>query len=821
MPRANPAHVSFSGGEVSPYLYGRIDLAKYQTGAKTLNEFLVLPQGPVLKRRGTRFITQAEEPSKRGRLIPFVFSRTDRCTLEFTEGKLRFIDDAGYMADPVGSGLLELDTPYFENELEDLSLIQQGNLVLITHGSHKTRKLMRQVDGTWSLDEMTFLDGPYLDANDDKNAIISVQITTNTSTLTSDTDVFLVGDVGKLVEFKEEDEWRLGRISAVTDGKNAVITMDEYDRVITFGENVHLRYHQNDDSDRWVESSPSAFSAYMDGGYARMTNTINAFMWVKFGQQYADAVTSASYGAVHVTLTEPVRTYGRTAVLTLGERTILATLTAAESNTFASTDVGRHIRLRFESSWVWGEITGYTSSKVVDVRLHTPMPRDSRDITRMAQGGSTSVWRLGAWSETTGYPACCTFFEQRAVFASTTTQPTTIWMSVVDDYENHAPTELDATVTDTNGIVYTIATSEVNEIVWLSGGQTLLIGTRGAEYQGRAASTVNEPASPRNFATTRQGTCGSRRIAPIMINAATLFISASGRTLNEMVYSFENDAFVTRDLTIFSEHILRDARQVVFHEEPHRIIWARLASGVLAGCTYVRDQEVVSWHRHTIASGTVESMCVIPIDSGSREALILLVNTGSTRQIEMLDIEFSPGEEDGPSYLNDRPFVDSYEQRVVSGVSTLASLSRFEGQAVDVVCGGIHIGSFTVSGGSITLPSPITGTVVIGLPYIANVVSLPLDSGSAIGTGRGKIGRIDQIGLVLVQSLHFAHRNGSMYDEERLDGVEISAYDHFWSGTLRFPPYSSYGEEQYVDIVSMRPYPLCIVAVLPEHKTNA
>ena len=48
-------------------------------------------------------------------------------------------------------------------------------------------------------------------------------------------------------------------------------------------------------------------------------------------------------------------------------------------------------------------------------------------------------WRLGAFSETTGYPSVVTFFEQRLVWAATTSRPQSMFFSVSADYYNHAP----------------------------------------------------------------------------------------------------------------------------------------------------------------------------------------------------------------------------------------------------------------------------------------------------------------------------------------------------------------------------------------------
>lgn len=79
---------SFAGGEISPLLYGRLDLAKNQTGlAKCLN-FLVTPQGPVENRPGFEYVVHAR--GSVAALIPFTFNTVQSFALEFGDEYIRF-----------------------------------------------------------------------------------------------------------------------------------------------------------------------------------------------------------------------------------------------------------------------------------------------------------------------------------------------------------------------------------------------------------------------------------------------------------------------------------------------------------------------------------------------------------------------------------------------------------------------------------------------------------------------------------------------------------------------------------------------------------
>lgn len=79
---------SFAGGEISPLLYGRLDLAKNQTGLAVCRNFLVTPQGPIENRPGFQFVI----PTRGGTaaLIPFTFNAAQSFVLEFGDQYIRF-----------------------------------------------------------------------------------------------------------------------------------------------------------------------------------------------------------------------------------------------------------------------------------------------------------------------------------------------------------------------------------------------------------------------------------------------------------------------------------------------------------------------------------------------------------------------------------------------------------------------------------------------------------------------------------------------------------------------------------------------------------
>ena len=63
MPRTTLALTNFVSGELSPKMDGRIDFEKYSSGCKTLENFLIHPQGAASRRTGTQFVSEVKTSS--------------------------------------------------------------------------------------------------------------------------------------------------------------------------------------------------------------------------------------------------------------------------------------------------------------------------------------------------------------------------------------------------------------------------------------------------------------------------------------------------------------------------------------------------------------------------------------------------------------------------------------------------------------------------------------------------------------------------------------------------------------------------------------
>ena len=250
---------------------------------------------------------------------------------------------------------------------------------------------------------------------------------------------------------------------------------------------------------------------------------------------------------------------------------------------FQSTDVGRFVFL----NGGYAKITGVTDTTNATIEI----------LTALTGASATANWRLGAFSDTTGHPSCVTFFEQRLVFAGTTNQPQTVFFSKSGDYEN-MDANIGGTIADSDAIIYTIASNQVNAIRFMTATRTLIIGTAGGEFSVSGGG-ADVAITPTNILIKKQSNHGAANLDALAVGNVTLFMQRARRKMRELAYNFDVDGYIAPDMTILAEHITQGGiTQMAYQQEPNQIIWLVRGDGELIGFTYQREQQVTAWHRH-------------------------------------------------------------------------------------------------------------------------------------------------------------------------------------------------------------------------------
>ena len=409
----------------------------------------------------------------------------------------------------------------------------------------------------------------------------------------------------------------------------------------------------------------------------------------------------------------------------------------ASANTFVSTDVGRLINF----SNGYAKITAFSSATSVTADV-----KDDFDTT-----SANTDWKLGAFSDTTGHPSCVSFFEQRLVFAGTSSEPQTLYFSKSGDYEN-----MTAGTNADDAMVYTIASNQVNVIRFLKTQRTLIVGTVGGEFTVSADGT-DAAVTPTNITIKRQSSYGSANVDAIPAGNATLFLQRAKRKIRELSYNFDVDGYQAADLTILNDVVTKTGiNEMTYQQSPDSILWCVRDDGVLAGLTYLRGEEVIAWHRHILGgsfgdgNAVVESVASISGELNEDELWVIVKRTinGATKRYVECFAQFDFDE----TTPTDFRFLDSHLTYSGSATTTLSGLGHLEGQTVSILADGATHPNKVVSSGSITLDRQ-TEKAVVGLSYDSVLQTMRIEGGAAEGTSQGKTKRISKVVLRLFETV--------------------------------------------------------------------
>lgn len=411
--------------------------------------------------------------------------------------------------------------------------------------------------------------------------------------------------------------------------------------IIEFGDQ-YVRFYRNRGN---VESSPGVpyevATPYLEADLRELYMFQSADVLYILHPDYAPRTlvrtSDANWSLNTITFTDgPYLSINSSATTITSSATSGSVTLTASTAIFVAGDVGRQMRIKVGSgTWSWGTITAFTSTTVVTFTISGPA---------LSGTAATTSWRFGAFGGARLWPALGTIYEERLILARSIDLPSTIWGSKTGDLTNFGPSNLaDGVVADDNAFSFTIADDQVNDINWLSSGRNLLIGTEGAEHSlSGGTSSGYAPVTPTNVTIKRESNYGSKQnLRAFRVGNAVLYPSQSGRKVREMYYEFGIDSYVSRDTTLFSEHVIKSGLvDISYAQEPDPNLWTCVENGELVGMVYERMQEIEGWHRHTLGgtSAKVESLAVIPRPGDENDELWLLVSRtvdGSTvRYIE-------------------------------------------------------------------------------------------------------------------------------------------------------------------------------------------
>lgn len=201
---------SLAGGEISPSLYGRVDLEKYQTSLRRCRNFIVRQFGGLDNRPGFRYLGSAKYADRTARLIPFQFSVSQTYALEVGDYYFRVWSNGALVTDDGGSPI-EVATPWPIGIVSELKFTQSADVMTVCHNNYPPMEIRRYGQADWRTAMVSTTSGPFQDINTDDAVTVYASARTGTVTLTSSSSIFKSYHVGNMFYMEQKAVDSVGR----------------------------------------------------------------------------------------------------------------------------------------------------------------------------------------------------------------------------------------------------------------------------------------------------------------------------------------------------------------------------------------------------------------------------------------------------------------------------------------------------------------------------------------------------------------------------------------------------------------------------------
>jgi hypothetical protein len=619
-------------------MVGRIDDAKYQNGAASIQNMIATSLGPAEKRPGFAFVKTTKNNGT-ARLIPFTYSTTQTMVIEVGPGYFRFHTQgatllysvpaawitatayamgslaaqggvnyycttahvAGVFATDLAAGkwyalpadlTYEIPNTYAAADLFDIHFVQSADVMTLVHPNYPPSELDRLGATEWTFTPIVF--GQALAAPTGLAIVPTLGYMAIISSIG-------VGSVNPLIITVANHSLALGDgvyvkglTATLTAGGTkvydgfwmvALVPADSSGNLITT--ELYLEDYSGNPLDTTTWASYTAGATLQYG--TQIIDITNTYV----------VAAIASDGIQQSPISAPVSV--------LNNLYVTGSYNTITWDAVPNAYVYYIYKLKFGLYGFIGE-TSATTLTFSDTNIATDMSI-TPDIYDPVFAGD--------------YPGAVSYYQQRRCFGATPDYPQNFWMTKTgteSDMSYSLPVE------DTDRIAIAIATREMSTILHIVPLLQLIMLTSSCEIS--ASPTTSDTITPSTICARPQSYIGATNVAPAIINNQLLFCAARGGHVREMGYQWQIGGYVTGDVSLRAAHLF-DGFSIVdqaFMKAPWQVVWFVSSSGYLLGFTYIPEEGVGAWHHHT-TPGIFQSIAVVA--EGQEDHLYAII----TRQI--------------------------------------------------------------------------------------------------------------------------------------------------------------------------------------------
>jgi hypothetical protein len=742
MARSFLPQFTFSSGQFDPDLYQRGDLKSYYAGAKTIRNCFCKLTGGVERRYGTEYVDSTPAKCTLETLSDGGFTLTN-----LDDGTAANLIDGNRETTIVTNNVASTDYEIFKYDFGSEKTIQYVDVYDVyvsgyTGDAVDGWKLQISTNGTdWT--DISAGAGNYYQSGSrqDLSYLVGtsgryVRLLSGNSFASNPVSVSQV----KIYSYSaENDNVRLKQVQVNAEGEAEFFPI-----LVVFGSyHAHLYYTQGDTT------------IFLNSIHTGLVETLNRTMSITIGDRASIIITDNTISPVEIKFLYCYDSYNApisfrdttisllniptyefdpsdtspATTLTPSAVTGYITLTAGAS-VFLSTDVGKKIdiqpigRLR---------IIQYDSDTVVKANVEQKLSG-----TDAIASGSWTIER--GWepiiSSTRGWPLCSAYYNGRLYFGGTRSLPALLMASTIEDNFDF---DL-ADQSDSDGFWRALKTRHPAIVTSLQSHNTLEIYTSEGVY---ILSSGN--ITPANVNVKRATPVGIKQFTdPEEIQSTgSVYLDSNNDAIYRLVYTDDLQSYQSN---LISQHA---GSLIQIKSDPY------YAFGLWTGDINFRadqlffinpDDEIITATLFLDENVSAFSVLDIKYRNPSTDAMTKC----SLISLEPCDngiaiVAKSSGADDKYCivFMRDDRYLDFSQKPTPSG-TTITVGSKWDGEKLDVVADGDHLGTFTVASGAIDLGGTYTD-VEVGWPFYSEIETLPIENLEQIGSSIGKDKSISQV----------------------------------------------------------------------------
>lgn len=643
---------ALSAGELSPSLYGRLDLEKWRSGTSTCRNFFASYRGGVSSRAGLAYVGTCKQPgtSAPPRDIPFQFSQNQGYVLEFGDQYMRIKTDGAYTTEAtkvvtsvsnvglftatshgysVGDWVYDVGNTGFAGLTWIVHTVPTGNTFTVTDlfgnvisvatasGAGTVARIYTVVS------PYAAVDLPYLKFTQSADTMTLCCVNQETGTEYPPYDLVRHSQTNWTFTQESFDATILPPSSITVSATSSTTTDTYFSYVVTAvlgttGEesiastagsvqNNDISIYAGSNTITWnTVSGATSYNVYKatpSYSLAVPAGVTYGFIGTSLGNSLTDTNIIPDFTVVPPIHRDP---FARSSIKQI-------TITAAGTG-YAQATVGYTITTSTGSNFSGTPIV--SGGGVVGFVIKNGGKGYALADTIAITGGAGATATITLNPSTGTYPSVPTYYQQRRVYANTTNNPDTYYMSQPGLYMNM---DSGIPVAADDAIVGAPWSQQVNGIQFLvpmPGGLVTLTGKGAWQVNGGSSAAI----TPSNQTATPQAYNGCHNhVPPIPINYDILYVQSKGSVVRDLAYNFFVNIYTGTDLTVLSNHLFINYQidQWAWAEEPYKLVWCTRDDGTMLSLTYLKEQEVYSWTRHD-TNGLFVGVCSVtepPVDA--------------------------------------------------------------------------------------------------------------------------------------------------------------------------------------------------------------